>query len=278
MRTWRYAYNTNGLAHHRLGDAVDLVADLGYEMLALTPDVCHLDPATASAADVAALDAHLRRRGLGVCMQTGARFVLDPREKHRPTLLDADPAARQRRVDMTIRCLDIGRDLGASTLAFWSGVAPERESSVELTNRLVQGCRQVADAAAARGMTAGFEPEPGMWIETVEHWALLHRTVGHPAFRLALDAGHVHCTREDDPARVVRQRRNELSEVQVEDMRQGEHLHLPFGEGTFHVEATLHALREIRFAGPVIVELSRDSHRAPEVAAAAIAHLRRIAP
>lgn len=278
MRTWRYAYNTNGLAHHRLDDAVDLLADLGYEAIALTPDVQHLDPLRCTAKDVAELDAHLRRRGLAVSMQTGARFVLDPRRKHQPTLIDPDPAGRRSRVDLLVRCMDIGRDLGAKTISFWSGSSPLHESNVELTHRLVAGCREVCDAAAAHDMVAAFEPEPGMWVETVSHWALLASTLNHPAFRLALDVGHVHCNREGDPARFVRMHAARLADVQVEDMRVGEHVHLPFGEGTLEVSQTLRALLEVRYAGHVVVELSRDSHRAVEVAAASIAHLRRTVP
>ena len=34
----RLGYNTNGLAHHRLTDAIDLLADLGYQSVALTLD------------------------------------------------------------------------------------------------------------------------------------------------------------------------------------------------------------------------------------------------
>jgi sugar phosphate isomerase/epimerase len=278
MRTWRYAYNTNGLVHHRLEDAVDLVADLGYEALSLTPDVGHLDPRDATAADVARFDAHLRRRGLGVSMQTGARFVLDTRRKHQPTLLDPDPAARKTRMDFLIRCLDMGRDLGARTLSFWSGAEPIRESVVDLTNRLVAGCRALSDAAAARGMVAAFEPEPGMWVARVDHWSLLHRTVDHPAFKLAMDVGHVHCNREGDPAWLLRGYRAALGDVQVEDARVGQHVHLPFGEGTLDIGPTLIALNEIGYQGHCVVELSRDSHRAVEVATAAIAHMKRYVP
>ena len=206
-RSWRYAYNTNGLAHHRLADAVDLVADLGYEVLALTPDVGHLDPRDAAPADVARLDAHLRRRGLGVTLQTGARFTLDPRRKHQPNLLDPDPAARRIRLDALVRCLDIARDLGAPVLSFWSGVAPEGAAPDSVDARLRDGCRSVAEAAALRGLVAAFEPEPGMWTDTVQKWVRLAAAVDHPAFRLSLDVGHVHCNREGDPAEIVRSRR-----------------------------------------------------------------------
>jgi sugar phosphate isomerase/epimerase len=278
MPDWWYAYNTNGLAHHRLEEAIDLVADLGYGGLSLTPDVGHLDPRDATAADVARTDAQLRRRGLRVTIQTGARFVLDPRRKHRPDLLDPDADAREARLRLLERCMDIGRDLGAGVVSFWSGTPQPRESVVDVTKRLIDGCRRVADGAAARGMQAAFEPEPGMFVATVRDWVLLRNSVNHPAFRLALDVGHVHCNREGDLVRIVRNHAADLGDLQIEDMREGEHVHLAFGEGTLDPAPVLLALREMRYRGPVVVELSRDSHRAPEVARAALETLRRICP
>ena len=86
----RYAYNTNGLAHHRLTDALHLLADAGYGGVALTLDVQHLDPFAADAADQAErVRALCDRLGLGVVVETGARFLMDPRDKHEPTLVTA---------------------------------------------------------------------------------------------------------------------------------------------------------------------------------------------
>ena len=37
-------YNTNGLAHHRLLDAIELLADEGFSSVAITLDAGALDP------------------------------------------------------------------------------------------------------------------------------------------------------------------------------------------------------------------------------------------
>ena len=81
----RFAYNTNGAANHRLDDALVLLAEAGYGGVALTLDHHHLDP---YAPDLAGRAEGLARRleglGLGIVIETGARFLLDPRRKHEP--------------------------------------------------------------------------------------------------------------------------------------------------------------------------------------------------
>ena len=84
---FRLGYNTNGLSFHRIGDAIDLLADLGYEGIAITPDVGPLDPFELDRRTVADVRQRLDDAGLEVAIETGARYVLDPRRKHRPTLL-----------------------------------------------------------------------------------------------------------------------------------------------------------------------------------------------
>jgi sugar phosphate isomerase/epimerase len=64
-----------------------------------------------------------------------------------------------------------------------------------------------------------------------------------------------------------------LVNVHAEDMRRPVHEHLAFGLGEMSYAPILAALRDIEYSGLVGVELSRDSHRAPEMARAALAYL-----
>jgi L-ribulose-5-phosphate 3-epimerase len=269
----RFAYNTNGLAHHRLEDALGLLADEGYDGVALTLDPCHLDPLRAGPAEVARVARLLRRHRLACVVETGGRFVLDPARKHRPTLISRSGAGRRR--DLLRRSLRIAADLGAPVVSFWSGARDPGTSRAEGMRRLAAAVEGLCRDAARAGVRLGFEPEPGHLVDTVAGWRALRDAVGHPALGLTLDLGHCLCEPGGDPVRAIRESAADLVAVQVEDMRRGVHEHLPFGEGDLDLRGCLRALREARFPGLVGVELSRDSHRAPEMVRASREALRR---
>ena len=259
--TLRFAYNTNGTASHRLDDALMLMAETGYSGVALTLDHNHFDPfASTWETDAKRLAQRLRGLGFGSVIETGARYLLDPRAKHEPTLVTADPAGRARRIAFLHRAIDVGGILGSEAVSFWAGVPKPGVDRDEARDWLSAGLEQVVAYAGRRGVVAALEPEPGMLIETVDDYLAVADAV--PGLRLALDTGHLLVTGERDPAAAVVEFKERLGTVTIEDMRHGEHVHLPFGEGDVDVPAVLSALDAAGFAGLVCVELSRDSHRA----------------
>jgi sugar phosphate isomerase/epimerase len=270
----RFFYNTNGFAFHRLEDAVSILADLGYDGVAWTPDVHHLDPGRVGPAMVRAFRDLLRRRNLSVVVETGARFVLDPKRKHRPSLLDP-PAEARVRLAFLERCVDLAKELGAPLVSVWSGNGPPGLAPGAAMERLADGLRRLCDHAANVGVRIGFEPEPGMAVETVEGWTRVRDAVGHPALGLTLDVGHCLATREGDPADLIRQNVQDLLVLQLDDHRRGTHEHLAFGEGDVDFAAVASAVSEAGFAGPLEVELSRHSSTAPDTAERSLAFLRR---
>lgn len=269
-------YNTNGFAHHRLDDALDVIGEMGYGSVALTLDHCHLDPfAPDLSGRCAAVRAHLRRLGLRCVIETGARFLLNRWRKHQPTLLDPDPRRREQRFDFLLRSIDIAAQLGADAVSFWSGApsAPEEEDT--LLDRLVQECRTLCEQAEAMNVRLAFEPEPGMFIATMARYERLFDAIAHPRFGLTLDVGHLHCLGEVPIAPYIDRWKDVLWNVHIEDMRRGTHDHLMFGEGEIDFPPVLDALRRAGYDGGVHVELSRHSHNAVETARASLDFLRK---
>lgn len=273
MSAMRYAYNTNGAANHRLDDAIRLIADSGYHGVALTLDHHHLDPFAegwrAEAERVAALLASLN---LGSVIETGARYLLDHREKHEPTLLNPDPHRRARRVQFLQRAADIAAILGSETVSFWAGVPKPEVDRNQARDWLDHGLGQVCEYAERVGVSVSLEPEPGMLVETVGDYETL--AAFHPTLRLALDTGHCLVTQDIEPEHAIHVHASKLGTVAIEDMRRGDHTHLPFGEGDMDVPAVLGALQQIGWTGLVCVELSRESPRAHQAIPEAIAFLK----
>jgi sugar phosphate isomerase/epimerase len=270
-------YNTNGLAHHDLFDAVELLADLGYQSVAITLDYGALNPFDAQCDEqVERMRRLLTHRGMRSVIETGARFLLDPRVKHEPTLVSSDAAARARRIDFLCRAIDIAARLGSDCVSLWSGVLRDGADDAIAWSRLVSGLKEIVDYAAPRGVTIGFEPEPGMFIDTMARYADLLARVD--ALRLTLDIGHLHCQAETPIADSIRRWGNRIVNVHLEDMRRGVHEHLMFGEGEIDFPPVLAALIEAGYRGGVHVELSRHSHIAPDAARRAIEFLRPIWP
>ncbi|GBU17739.1 MULTISPECIES: sugar phosphate isomerase/epimerase family protein [Methylobacterium] len=269
--TLRFAYNTNGAANHRLDDALDLIAGAGYDGVALTLDIHHLDPfAEDWAREAERVASRLERLGLGSVIETGARFLLDPTAKHEPTLVTPDAAGRARRVGFLKRAVEIGAILKSEAVSFWAGVPREGVDRDEARGWLVEGLAEVAAYAEARGVLPCLEPEPGMLIETLDDFAALDV----PGLRLALDTGHCLVTGEREPAAAVAEFADRIGTVAIEDMARGVHVHLPFGEGDMDVPGVLAALEGIGFERLICVELSRESHRADRMIPQSLDYLR----
>jgi sugar phosphate isomerase/epimerase len=160
-------YASSGFAHHRLNDAVAILADLGYGALSLTLDVVHLDP----------YDADLPR----AVDRASPSATRPPRHEGRGR--HGAPAFSSIRAGSTVRPrMDDGDGrrafdaLGASASPAISartasrcgrGHGPEGASKDDAWTRLVAGCADALTHADACGADLAFEPEPGFLVETV---------------------------------------------------------------------------------------------------------------
>jgi len=271
----RLGYNTNGLAHHSLPDAIRLLDSLGYRSVAITIDHAALNPYQKDFQRQLDETRHLLDRlKMSSVIETGARFLLDPRHKHQPTLVSPKSAGRPRRVEFLRYAVDIAASLGSDCVSLWSGILPQGDAREDGFRRLDEGLQIVLEYANRQDVALGFEPEPGMLIDTMASFSELVERIDSPRLGLTLDIDHLHCLGDAPIEDQIRRWKDKLVNIHIEDMQAGVHEHLMFGEGEIDFSPVMAALTEIDYQGGLHVELSRHSHLGPTAAKQAYAFLK----
>ena len=284
----RPGFSTNSIGDVPPATAVAGLADLGYRSLAITPDHGLFgEIATGSLAGLSAEIDHWRSllasEGMACLIESGARHLLDPFHKHEPTLVSPDPSARRRRVDFLLAAVDLAAELapevGTGCLSLWSGVGRDAADDSTNLDRLCTGLDPVLERATKRGVRLGFEPEPGMVIDTLARWALLRDRLGAPeGLGLTVDLGHLECLGEWPLAATLAPLVPHVVNVHVDDMLACRHDHLPLGAGHVDLPPLLALLAAGGYAGGLHVELPRQPHRWLDIARESFSYLARHLP
>ena len=270
-------FSTNSFADTDPLAVLPVLAELGCRSLAITPDRQLLNPFDAVLpAEMERWRQELDRLGLACVIETGARHLLDPLQKHEPTLVSSAAADRDRRRDFLCRAIDLAAELQAGCVSLWAGVVHDAADQETLWQRLIDGLGPVLDHAGRRGVTLGFEPEPGMFIDTVARAEQLLGRLGRPAgLGLTIDIGHLECLGERPLAATVAQVASQVVNVHIDDMLVCRHEHLPLGAGEVDFEPVLRELARAGYRGGLHVELPRQSHRWLATAAESLGFLGR---
>ena len=271
----RFAYNTNGLRQHDGPSAIRLLARRGYDAVELSLLEQHHDPFRGSREGLDAIRSTLRETGLGVVVGAGVPLALSA-ERFEPTLFHPDPDGRALRRRFLEAAADVAAELGSRCLVFCTGPRrPEIDRTTAL-RWLDEGLDALCRYAHARGVRIAVEPEPGHLIESLGDYRALKARVG-PLLGLTLDVGHVVCTEAGPPAAEIAAvlADEHPDHVQIEDIGDRRHEHLPFGEGEVDFPPILTAFARAGYRGYLGVELSRHSHEAERRAAESLTFLRR---
>lgn len=80
-------------------------------------------------------------------VETGARYLLDPRRKHQPTLISPSPGERRQRLAFLKRAVDIAAAWGSDAVSFRLGAAVDDAEPEVCLERLSAGLRELLDYA-----------------------------------------------------------------------------------------------------------------------------------
>ncbi|MBC89599.1 MAG: xylose isomerase [Planctomycetaceae bacterium] len=261
-------YSTNSFGDVDPLDALSLLCEQGYASLAITPDRNILNPYEKTfASEVRVWQHALAKAQMRCVVETGARHLLDSKRKHHPTLLSDAQDDCNRRIEFLRRAIELAGELKADCVSLWSGAVCSDADETLLWRKLTDGVGEVLDHASRCGVVLGFEPEPGMFIDTVARAEELFERLGRPkSLGLTVDIGHLECLGERPLAATVRDVADRIVNVHIDDMIVCRHEHLPLGKGDIDYVPIFRELLAARYQGGLHVELPRQSHRWYETA------------
>jgi L-ribulose-5-phosphate 3-epimerase len=260
--TMKIGYNTNGLAFHDPFEALHLLADTGYRSVQITIDHQWLNPNDpAHKIQLQRIKHFLSINSFSSVVDAGARFLLDPRSKYSPALLDDAPDRIQARVDFLKHCIDIASELESDCVTLASGYKPANVSFNRAVERLVTHLTPVAGYAKACGVELGFKPEPEMLIDSTGRFErLMH--LFDSGLKMTMDISHLFCLSEVPVSNYIEKWKDLIVNVCVSDMQAGIHEHLELGTGQIYFPPVIESLLNVGYEQGVHVELSHHSHDA----------------
>jgi len=119
---------------------------------------------------------------------------------------------------------------------------------------MIERTGEIARAAAAAGVRAAKEFEPGFVVASTEEILRVFVAVGNDALCANLDLGHAFLC-DPDPFAAIASLRDKIAHCHVENMAKGVHRHLPPQEGDMDLAEYIAALHAVGFDGPLALDL-----------------------
>lgn len=263
----KIGYVTSGFTNHNINDVIRILNKLGYNGMELVLDKQHYHPYYSSS--IEDIKKIIKENGMEVVVGTGGRFALTE-IKHEPTFVNPDENGRRDRIEFTKKAIDTCVKLEGSVVTGHSGKLQDNISPVKAQQWLIEGLSEVYEYANDLGITFALEPEPGMFIQSLNDWFAVNKQIN---VGFCLDIGHVFCT-EDEPIAVVKNCAKLADNIHLEDIKDKVHKHLMLGEGDINFGKILPLISNVDCM--VNVELHDHSNVAETTAKESIAKIRSI--
>ncbi len=223
----KLSYSTFGLTNLNFITAIDEVEQAGYPGIEISFHREQFNPFDLSDDDLANVKKRLDSgRVKAACVATASHFFT-PQRPHEPSLMSPDLAGRKRRIELVKRGIHAARKLGVNLVTFGSGFLREEHVSnpaVDPRELLIDSIRQcLAEIRPDEDITLLIEPEPGMFIETMEQGLSLMHEIDSPRFKLHIDLLHSYCS-EANYVAALAQAAPHIRYLHVSDAQQGYNL------------------------------------------------------
>ena len=268
----KFAFSSNAFLHRTLSETISCLAGIGYQGIEIMADVPHAYPLYFTEQDIRQTRKLLAEKRIEISNINAFMHNADGDTYH-PSWIEKDPAERARRIEYTLRCIDLAEKLGAPHISTEPGGPLDGISREEGVSHFFVGLRAVEGRARDKGIRILIEPEPGLLIEKSSEFLEIYKMLDPEVFGLNFDIGHFFCVGED-PSALVLELKNCSFHFHLEDIASSRrHHHVMLGEGAIDIQGILETIESTGFSGFVTVELYTYSENAEEAARRAFEYL-----
>ena len=255
----KLAFSSNAYLRFSFNDAAKKIGKLGYQGIEIMADVPHAWPAFILEEQKQGIRDSLKSNNLEISNINSFMMhaVNDPRQRYwYPSWIEPDKHYRQIRIDHTMRCLTMAKELGAPCITTEPGGPVEAGASWNAGLKLfVEMLKPVIEHAEKEGVLLLIEPEPGLLIETADQFLEFMGHIKSPMVGCNFDIGHSYCV-GDDPASTIPRLAKYIKHFHLEDIASTRvHHHLIPGDGAIDFKAAIEAIRAIGYKEWVTIEL-----------------------
>jgi sugar phosphate isomerase/epimerase len=249
-----FGYSTNAYVRFSLEESFKKIAALGFNGVEIMCDRPHLYPPDYSNLDIKRLIRCLEETGLKVTnLNSFTLFAVG--DTYLPSWIEPEKARRNIRIQHTLDCLNLARDLGCSNISIPPGGPLENMDRNEAFRLFYEGLDQVIPTAESLKIRLLIEPEPNLLLERTREFQEFIKPIQSPWVGLNFDIGHFFCAGEN-PSEAFETLFQWIAHVHIEDIAGTRvHQHLIAGLGVIDFPEIFQRMTALNYTGDISLEL-----------------------
>ena len=250
----KLAFSSNAYTNFSLNDSIADISKIGYDGVEILCDIPHAYPLPMISGKIAELKQVLINNKLEIS-NLNAFTLFGIGDTYHPSWIEEIQDLRKIRIDHTINCLRLAKQIGANNISIEPGgpteIPDKRENYLKVFKDGVNKVLPVAEKEKVRILV---EPEPGLLLENSGEFLQFIKDFNSEYIGLNFDIGHFVCV-DEDPSKLIPKLSEYIHHFHLADIKGKVHNHLIPGLGSINFKDILKSINDTGFEGFITVEL-----------------------
>ena len=250
----KFAFSSNAYTNYSLKESIADISKIGYQGVEIMCDSPHAYPLLLNYEKIADIKDELSNNNIQISnLNAFTLFAIG--DTYHPSWIEEDLNYRRLRIDHTINCLKLAKELGAKNISIEPGGPISKSNYKEKYLKMfIDSIKEVLPIAEEQKVKILVEPEPGLLIESSVEFLRFIKNFDSEYIGLNFDIGHFVCVNED-PSVLINKLENYIHHFHLADIKDKIHNHLILGMGSIDIKKVLDSISKIDFMGFITVEL-----------------------